>query len=317
MQLGDIVKVTIKKYDPSRDAAPYYQTYQVPYTREMRILETLDYIVEELGESLAYQWYCGVKKCGMCGMMVNGRPTLGCWEAVEPEMVIEPLANFPVIRDLVIDRGQYLQNMLALRPVLQRVRPYLGFPEAITGEQMARSAEAMHCIECLLCVAVCPTYGPEFVGPAPLVQLARFALDPRDGGPRAKLAVNIGGIENCVSCYQCSQACPMDIHVLETCIDGLRKQIVEQNLGDIAHHHTVYKEMVLEQGVVNPSTLMVRSLGWGVFKELPLALRSFFRGRLSFWKVLKGLLKLDRLKKQAEVEELAEAVHETGWGADL
>jgi succinate dehydrogenase/fumarate reductase iron-sulfur protein len=313
MQPGDLLNVTIKKYDPTRDDAPYYRTYSVPYKREMRILEVLDSIVEEQGESLAYQWYCGVKKCGMCGMTVNGRPMLACWEPAEPDMVIEPLANFPVIRDLVIDRGQYMQNMLALRPVLQRVRPYTGFPEAITGVQMAPAAEAMHCIECLLCVSVCPTYGPDFVGPAPLVQLARFALDPRDGGPRAKLAINVGGIENCVSCYQCTQACPLNIHVLEVCIDGLRRQIVEQNLGDIAHHNQVYADLVLEQGVVNPSILMIRSLKWRVLRELPAAIRMFLRGRLSLREVLKSLFRREGLTSQSDVQTLAKAVDEMDW----
>lgn len=315
LQLSDPIRVTIKKFDPSRDPAPYYQTYVVPYKREMRILEVLDCIVEELGESLAYQWYCGVKKCGMCGMMVNGKPTLGCWEAVEAEMTIEPMANFPVIRDLVVDRSKYIHDMLAIKPVLERATPYEGFPEPITGTQMALTAEAMHCIECLLCNSVCPTYGAEFVGPAPLVQLARFALNPRDGGERGELSVNIGGIDNCVSCYQCSEACPVGIRVLEVCIDGLRKQIAEQNIGDIAHHNKVYKELVLEQGIVNPSTLMVRSMGWKVFKEIPLTVRMLFRGRISPWKFIKGILKLDRQKKQHEVQQLAQAVDEIDWEA--
>src|SRR5690606_12752182 len=78
LNVGDPVKVTVQKYDPSCDEAPYFRTYTVPYTREMRILEALDYIVEEIGDSLAYQWFCGVKKCGMCGFLVNGQQKLGC-----------------------------------------------------------------------------------------------------------------------------------------------------------------------------------------------------------------------------------------------
>ncbi|MFQ5856673.1 MAG: 2Fe-2S iron-sulfur cluster-binding protein [Anaerolineae bacterium] len=249
LQVGDPIKVTVKKYDPSQDSAPYYKTYTVPYTREMRILEALDYIVEELGESLAYQWFCGVKKCGMCGFFVNGRPQLGCWEPVQPEMVIEPLPHFPVIRDLVIDRGQYVENLLALQPWIQREEPYAGFPEPMTGVQMEDAAEMMHCIECMMCVSACPTYSSEFVGPAPSVQLARFALDPRDSGPRAQLAKEVGGIEHCVSCYQCSAACPTGIPVLQIAIGGLRQQIRDQNLEKpitlrgraFAHIHTLSK----------------------------------------------------------------------------
>lgn len=319
LQIGDPIKVTVQKYDPSRDEAPYYKTYTVPYTREMRILEAIDYIVDELGESLAYQWFCGVKKCGMCGMRVNGRPTLTCWEGVEPEMVIEPLPQFPVIRDLVIDRDDYVKNLLALDPFIDRGNdPYSGFPEPLTSSQMEQAAKMAHCIECMLCVSVCPAYGPEFVGPAPLVQLARFALDPRDraDGRRAKTAMNVGGIANCVSCYECSQACPTNIPVLEWAIDGLRKQVIEHGIGDVAHHNRVYKDLTMEQGLVNPSTLMVRSLGLKVITEIPFAIRLWMRGRLSIGKILKGLLRQDKLETQDELTTLAQAVTGINWETD-
>ncbi len=230
LQIGDPVKVTVQKFDPSQDVEPYFKTYEVPYTREMRILEVLDFIVEEVGDSLAYQWFCGVKKCGMCGFLVNDRPLLGCWEAVQPEMVIKPLPHFPVIRDLVVDRGAYTQNLLALEPAIQRGEAYTGFPEELTSTVMSGAAEMLHCIECMICVSACPAYGEDFAGPAPMVQLARFALDPRDSGPRASLAIAAGGIDHCVSCYQCSHVCPAEIQILEHAIDGLREQARKEDL---------------------------------------------------------------------------------------
>ena len=207
-RIGDTVSLTVEKYDPSRDSAPRLETYQVPYTKEMRVLEALDYVVEELGESLSYQWFCGVKKCGMCGVMVNGRQTLGCWEPVQPEMLVRPLAGFPVVRDLVIDRSQYFANVQSIDPWIKRKRPYAGFPEAITGAELSAAADTMHCIECMLCVSACPANGERFMGPAPMVQLARYALDPRDEADRASTALAPGGIDHCVGCRQCSHVCP-------------------------------------------------------------------------------------------------------------
>ena len=224
---GDTVSLTVEKYDPSRDSAPCLETYEIPCTREMRVLEALDYVVEELGESLSYQWFCGVKKCGMCGVMVNGRQTLGCWEPVQAEMVVRPLAGFPVVRDLVVDRSRYFENVQALEPWMQRKRPYGGFPEAITGAELAAAADTMHCIECMLCVSACPADGERFMGPAPMVQLARFALDPRDEADRAATALAPGGIEHCVGCRQCSHVCPAGIRVFEGAIEGLQRQIRE------------------------------------------------------------------------------------------
>ena len=227
LKIGETVSLTVEKYDPSRDSAPRLETYEIPCTREMRVLEALDHVVEELGESLSYQWFCGVKKCGMCGVMVNGRQTLACWEPVQREMVVRPLAGFPVVRDLVVDRSRYFENVQALEPWMQRKRPYGGFPEAINGAELAAAANTMHCIECMLCVSACPANGERFMGPAPMVQLARFALDPRDEADRAATALAPGGIEHCVGCRQCSHVCPAGIRVFEGAIEGLNRQVRE------------------------------------------------------------------------------------------
>lgn len=224
IQIGDPIKLTVEKFDPSRDSEPQFETFSVPYTKEMRVLEALDYVVEELGESLSYQWFCGVKKCGMCGVMVNGRQTLGCWEPVQAEMTVRPLSGFPVIRDLVIDRSRYFEDVQSLSPWFDRQQVYSGFPEAITGVQLEAAAETMHCIECMLCVSACPANGDSFMGPAPMVQLAKFALDPRDGGDRASAAREIGGLDHCVGCLQCTRVCPAEISIFDTAIEGLKQQ---------------------------------------------------------------------------------------------
>ena len=229
LKIGDLIEVTVQKFDPSTDSEPYFKTFSVPYTKEMRILETMDYIVEELGESLAYQWFCGVKKCGMCGILVNGQPKLGCWEPVENKMILQPLPHFKVIRDLVIDREEYTKNLMAIEPEICRKNEYSTFPEPITDFQMNDAAEMMHCIECMICVSVCPAFSQNFVGPAPLVQLARFALDPRDSGPRSKLAKE-AGIEHCVGCYQCSRVCPTEIPIYQKAIEGLRQKILSEGI---------------------------------------------------------------------------------------
>ena len=259
LKIGDPIILTVKKFDPSLDTAPYEKTYTIPYTREMRVLEALDYIVEEIGDSLAYQWVCGVKKCGMCGMLVNGKVQLGCWEPVQPQMLIEPLPNFPVVRDLVIDRAQYEANLLSLKPRIMRSEPYSDFPEALNSTIMKDTSVMSHCIECLLCVAACPAVGESFAGPAPLVQLAKFAYDPRDHGDRAKLALDTAGIDNCVSCYQCSASCPSGIPVFEKAIHGMRERIKELQVDTpatirakfFADIHTISRLFSLFSSLVN------------------------------------------------------------------
>lgn len=311
LQIGETISVKIRKFDPTRDQEPYYIQHEVPYTKEMRVLEALDYIVEEIGDSVAYQWFCGVKKCGGCAMKLNGKPVLACWEPVQHEMVLEPLDNLPLLRDLVIDRSRYEENLVKMVPEMRRGEPYPGFPELITPQEMGHATEMMHCIDCLICLSVCPSYGDEFlfIGPAPLVQLARFALDPRDDGPRAVLAVDRGSIEGCVNCYHCTEYCPAGINILEHAIDPLRKQVINEDLGIVAHHNQVYRDLVLEQGIVNPSTLLLRSKGWKVLGETGFAIRLWLKGRISFGKLIRGLLKLDKLETQEELILLAQNVY--------
>lgn len=220
----DTVKASVYRYAPDVDSAPRYETYVVPHEKDMRVLDVLEAIREDLGQAIGYRWLCGVKKCGLCAMIVNGRPCLACWEPAEPEMTIEPLGGFRIIRDLVVDRDEYEQEILRLEPFLHRPadRPYAGFPEALTGVEMRRAATMMNCIECLLCVAVCPTVSERFAGPAALVQLARWAFDPRDGAERGAHAI-YGGIGHCADCGDCTAACPAGIPIKEVAIAGLRE----------------------------------------------------------------------------------------------
>ncbi len=308
MTENGIVRATVYRYAPDLEETPHYETYEVPYEPNMRVVDVLEYIVEELGSSLAYRWFCGVKKCGACGMLVNGRPVLACWDAAEPEMVIEPMPNFPVVRDLVVDRSDSDERTTELEPVLQREAPYPGFPEPLTSTTMAGTAEMMGCIECLLCTSMCPSYSETFSGPAALVQLAKVALDPRDGGKRAQDADGKAHIAECVSCYECTQACPTGIYVLEHAIDGLRRQIVQEGIGDVAHHHQVYRDLVVGQGLVNPVSLMLRSRGWRVLSDLPQALRMLTVGRISVKSLVDGLFNRNKMRDVEEIQTLSESL---------
>lgn len=312
MNEPETIRATVYRYAPDIDDVPRYEVYEVPYEKHMRVLDVLEAIVEEQGESLAYRWFCGVKKCGVCAVHVNGRPTLACWEPALPDMRIEPLPNHEVVRDLVVDRSEYDSISTSLDPLLRRDTPYPGFPEPLTALNMAGTAEMMDCIECLLCTSVCPAYqdGDHFAGPAALVQLARVALDPRDAGGRARTAADIGSIAECVSCFECTQACPNDISVLENAIDGLRRQVVMEGRGDIAHHHAVYRDLTIEQGLVHPVSLMLRSKSWRVIFELPHAVRLLLAGRLTVKSLLDGLFNRTPIRDVEDLDVLARALEE-------
>ncbi len=175
---------------------------------------------------LAYRWFCGSKMCGTCAVRMNGREVLACWEAVEPEMTIEPLRNLPVIRDLVVDRAPFDRKVAALEPWLERPTAYAGFPEPLSHKDMKNASKALDCIGCMCCYSACPVIGlgdlTDFAGPAPLVQLGQTALDPRNDPGKVARSLPLTGIFNCVSCYKCEEVCPAAIPIVTQVIEPLK-----------------------------------------------------------------------------------------------
>ena len=226
LEIGDSITARICRFDPTTDTKPRYETYEVPYVQWMRVLDVLNYLVEEKDVELAHPWYCGTEKCGHCAVRVNGREVLACWESAEREMLIEPLRHLPVVRDLVVDRKPYEDAIVRLQPWLVRAEPYRGFPEIISDRTMQSASAALDCISCMACNSVCPVLNmgdlTTFVGPGPIVQMAQTALDPRDGLDRGKLALHEGGILDCVSCYKCDEVCPVDIPIVDTILEPLK-----------------------------------------------------------------------------------------------
>ena len=102
------VTLHVTRYHPEHDSALRQQSYSVPYHEDWVVLDALNYIKDQI-DGLTFRWSCRMGVCGSCGMMVNGVPRLTCAAflgVLHPhEIRVEPLNNFPIIRDLVIDDG--------------------------------------------------------------------------------------------------------------------------------------------------------------------------------------------------------------------
>ena len=257
---GDVITARVLR----SGTEPRYDTYKVPYQKWMRVLDVLIYISEELESDLSYRWYCGSKMCGTCAMRVNGREILACWQAAEPQMTIEPLRNLPVIRDLAVDRAPYEKLLVELKPWIHRAAPYPGLPEPLTHKEMKRASKALDCISCTACYSACPVVGlgdvTHFAGPAPLVQLAQAALDPRDTRNRAADLIERASIFSCVSCYKCEEVCPASIPIVSGVIEPLKALAYRQS-GRKPRHAQAMLDVVRRRGRVDPSELMLRVRG--------------------------------------------------------
>ena len=102
-----MINVKLFRYDPSKDKKPYYENFEIPLEPGMSAMNALDYIYQSLDGSIAYYDHagCALGICARCTAKVNGKPGLLCQTPVEGNLVIEPLSELKVIRDLVIRRG--------------------------------------------------------------------------------------------------------------------------------------------------------------------------------------------------------------------
>src|SRR5438445_13861656 len=98
------ITIRATRYDPEKDEKPRLQSYDVPfYDESMVVLDALNHIKSHVDGSLSYPWPCRMGICGSCGMMVNAMPQL-TWHAFLGDysprpIVVEPLDNFPVLRE--------------------------------------------------------------------------------------------------------------------------------------------------------------------------------------------------------------------------
>ena len=178
----------IQRYNPDVDDKPTFSSYKVPYTDRQGVLDALHYNFRNLDSSLAYRWNCRTGQCGSCAISINGVPGLACRTIVNPsqDYVLEPLQNFPVVRDLVVDLGPGFRRLEKLRPYLERTAAP-DRPEKLTREEISSAMELRSCIECFSCYAGCPAVSSakqEYPGPIAMRELASFEFDPRDQGLR-------------------------------------------------------------------------------------------------------------------------------------
>ena len=206
-------KVRILRFNPERDGAPYFQEYEYEPFPGMTVLDVLNGIHANQDPTLSYSHECRNKHCGLCGLMVNGKAELSCKRYAQPDMELRPLAGFPVLRDLTVDRDWYERLRPALRLELERYVPCAEEPERVDMEAFARFRQASRCIECYCCVASCPVFKKQphsFIGPAALVLEARHHFDPRDDLDRKLIFKDIG-LAECIGCGLCSKACRLDV----------------------------------------------------------------------------------------------------------
>ncbi len=215
------ITIECLRYNPETDSEPRYESYDVPFTDDMSVLQGLQFIKDNLDGSLTFRWSCRMAICGSCGKMINGEPQLSCQTFLRDfypgKVKVEPLNHFPIVRDLAIDQSDFLKKLDSVKPYLipKDPKPVSAGTFNQTPAQMDEYYQYAQCINCLLCYAACPQYGlnDKFTGPAALTLLHRYNADSRDGGTAERMEVvnSEEGVWGCTLVSYCSEVCPKGV----------------------------------------------------------------------------------------------------------
>ena len=236
------VTFRIRRLAPRRAAQLTWGEYPVAYSPGMTVLDGLWQIKERVDSTLAWRASCRMGVCGSCGMFINGRSRLGCntqiAELGTEVVTVEPLPNFPIIRDLVPDLRSMFDHHTALSPfIIRRDEEEMSEP---TGEffqsaaEMERYLQFSYCIKCGCCVAACPTCATDaqYSGPMALTQAHRYNSDTRDDGFDIRKLPLQGeaGPWRCHFAGECSRVCPKGVDPGKA-IQLMKRQLVVDYLG--------------------------------------------------------------------------------------
>ena len=219
--MANTIALEVTRYRPEQEGEPTTQRYEAPLRKDWVVLDALNYIKDKIDGTLSFRWSCRMGVCGSCGMMVNGEPKLTCSAFLRnyyPHKIrVEPLVNFPVLRDLVINMDDFMDKLREVKAWLipKEEKPISEGEYLQTPGQLAQYKQFSMCINCMLCYAACPVFGldDDFIGPAAIALAHRYNLDSRDQGREERRAI-IGvewGAWDCTFVGECSVVCPKHV----------------------------------------------------------------------------------------------------------
>ncbi len=219
-------------------------------SKDMSFLEMLDVLNEELiakgQDPIAFDHDCREGICGMCSMVINGRPhgpqknTTACQLHMRQfndgdEITIEPwrAKAFPVIKDLAVDRSAF-----------DRIIQAGGYISVATGnapdgnaipvpkQDSDRAFDAAACIGCGACVAACPNASAMLFTSAKVAHLALLPQGQPERMDRVRKMVAAMDAEDfggCTNHGECEAACPKGISLENIAL--MNRDFVRATLG--------------------------------------------------------------------------------------
>lgn len=234
---------------------PRYDIFQIREREGMTILDALFQIQDELDGSLAFRYSCRGAVCGSCAMLINKVPGLACriqtrdvkdsqvyvdlqtfgplakpgiGRIEKGQILVEPLPNLPVIKDLVVDMEQFFKHYESIKPWLVTEESGLEKEHLMEPEEVQKLEKYTNCILCAACYGTCPVSkrDKEYLGPAALAKVWRFFSDSRDTRKKELLEIvdSQQGVWGCDGVFNCVEVCPKEVPPTQA-ITALRRRL--------------------------------------------------------------------------------------------
>lgn len=231
------LEVALRIFRYKAGQAPSYDAFHVCIAETANVLDAIEIAWAQHDRSLMFRHACHHASCGSCAVRINGLEKLPCVTPVRDvwdgrhAVLIEPLRNFPIVSDLVVDVAGLFRRMSASGLVITRTA------EAALEERPIQLPDGLdrfnrfeNCIECGICVSACPTMAAtdKFFGPAGLAGIHRARLETDDRAEAAwllELADGEHGVWRCHSAWECTEACPQNVNPAEA-IMALRRELI-------------------------------------------------------------------------------------------
>jgi len=244
-------------YRNSGNGDIHYDKFEVPVSKGMSVLESLFYIQDYFDSTLAFRYACRGAICGSCGMTIDKVPLLACRTQVltvktakkpihlpefrfgdhpdwnqESEILIEPLPNMTILKDLVVDMTPFWDFYKEIEPFFNRDWNDKAPESPQSPSQMKKIERLVYCILCGLCWA-CPVSNknPKYLGPAQLAKAERFISDSRVSKEKQETIVSRiikdDAVPACEKYFVCNQVCPKGV-MPGTAIKNLRYEWINK-----------------------------------------------------------------------------------------
>jgi succinate dehydrogenase / fumarate reductase, iron-sulfur subunit len=234
----NVKRFKIYRYEPEDGRNPCVDTFEIDLADcGPMVPDALIKVKTEYDSSLTFRRSCREGICGSCSMNIDGANTLACTKAIEDikgDVAVYPLPHMQVVKDLVVDFGQFWAQYESIEPWLQTYTPAPEKERTQSPEERLKVDGLYECILCACCSTACPSYwwnGEKFLGPAALLQAYRWLADSRDEATQHRLD-NLEDpyrLYRCHTIMNCAQTCPKGLNPAKA-IAEIKKLVVERKL---------------------------------------------------------------------------------------